>query len=181
MRVRLYVTAVLGLLCACAQAQLGIYGKVNLTHYNDQVDRTSHWFYGPGAGIYYDFFSLGPLALGADLRGSYGWNTGLEYRDVLGGLRLVAKPPVLPIRPYVQGSVGVGGVKATNASSGYPQTFSNKFTYEVLGGVDFTILPYIDLRLPEVGYGQITGVSGGLNPPRSTLFEVSTGIVIRLP
>jgi hypothetical protein len=178
MRLRLVLVAVLAVLFVpAARAQFAVYGNLNLTRFDDQANRTSTWFYGPGGGIYDDFLPLGPLALGLDVRGSYGWGDGYAYRDGLAGLRLVARPPVLPIRPYVEGAVGLAATRAT-ATTGLPTHFSNKFAYEVLGGLDLTIFPHIDLRIPEIGYGQVSPVAGP-NAPATTLFQISTGVVIR--
>lgn len=182
MRLRAFAVVLLALfLQRPAQAQLGVYGKLNLTHLNDTADRTSTWFYGPGVGVYLDFLPLGPIAIGADLRGSYEWGNQLDYRSVLAGLRLVARPPLLSIRPYVQGSAGIAGTRATSGNSGFPKNFSNKLAWEVLGGLDLTVFPRIDLRLPEIGYGRISPVSGVSNGPLSDAFEVSMGLVLRLP
>jgi hypothetical protein len=176
-----YLSAFLFLLSSSCVAQIGIYGKLNLSRFNDRVDHTTNWFYGPGGGIYYDFLPLGPIAFGLDLRGSYEFANQLVFRSGLGGVRLVVRPPLLPIRPYVEGSAGVAGMRATSSNSGLPMNFSNKFAYEVLAGLDLTILPHIDLRLPEVGYGHVNAVTGGSGTMPSSLFEISTGVVIRLP
>ena len=166
-------------LLASASAQGGIYGKLNLNRFNNQNNNTSTWFYGPGFGVYYDFMHAGPISLGGDLRGDFLWGDQQKYRSILVGARLAVKPPVLPIKPYVQASVGTGGTKAS--SSTLSTSYSNKFQYQILGGVDVTMLPRIDLRLLEVGYGHMSGVGGGPSAPASTMVNISTGIVIRLP
>ena len=182
MRFRWLAVVALGLfISARSEAQVAVYGKLDLTRLADAAGQSSTWFYGPGAGMYWDFLHLGPIALGGDLRGSYGWGTQQNYRSALGGIRLVVRPPLLPIRPYVQGSVGIAGTKASSSNSGLPLHYDNKLAYEVLGGVDFTVFPYVDLRLPEVGYGRVSGVNGGLNAPSSTIFEISAGVVLRIP
>lgn len=169
-----------------AKAQIGVYGKLDAVHFNNNVNQTSEWFYGPGVGIYDSFLHLGPISLGADLRGNYLSGADDTYRSVLGGVRVAAKPPLLPLRPYVEGLVGVAGTKSNQSGSfstatsvSFSRSFGTKFAYEVLGGVDFTILPHLDLRLAEVGYGRISPVSSGSSASSSVL-SLSSGVVFRL-
>lgn len=182
MRLRVFAVVVLGLfLQPLAQAQLGIYGKLEMNRLQANGTSSSTIFYGPAAGAYFDFLPLGPIAIGADLRGSYAWGDQFDYRSALAGLRLVVRPPLLAIRPYVQGSAGIAGTRASSGNSGYSMNFTNKAAWEVLGGLDVTIFPHIDLRLPEIGYGRITGISGGSTATPTNTFELSTGVVLRLP
>jgi hypothetical protein len=166
-----------------ANAQLGIYGKFDTTHVSagDPNYESTAWYFGPGAGIYYDFLRVGPISLGADLRGDLLWGNHQKYRSALFGIRLAAKAPLLPIRPYVQGSAGAGGASHTGFN-GSGTFYSNKFQYQVLGGMDYTIIPHIDLRLVEAGFGRMSGIGSGPGPaPASTLFVVSSGLVLRFP
>ncbi|HUZ97532.1 MAG TPA: hypothetical protein VMU57_21720 [Edaphobacter sp.] len=166
---------------AAARAQVAIYGTFDATHLSDNSNHQATWFYGPSIGAYYDFVHLGPLAAGVDLRGNFLFGSHEKYRSGLVGLRLSAKPPILPIKPYAQFSIGAGGAKA-DGTANFPDTnYSTKFQYEVLGGVDLTVLPRIDLRVAEVGYGRMSGVNGGTNAPASSLVTVGAGLVFRLP
>jgi hypothetical protein len=170
-------------IAAPAHAQIGVYGKLDAVRLNAAspgVAASTTWYYGPGAGIYDDFLHLGPISLGADLRGDYLWGNEQQYRSALFGLRLAAKPPILPIKPYVQGSVGVGGA-SHGGLNGSGSIFSNKFQYQVLGGLDYTFFPHLDLRLVEVGYGRMSGISSSGVAPEATLFTLSAGLAIRLP
>jgi hypothetical protein len=175
---RLMLCLALALTTATVHAQVGIYGKFDATRLTaNPAVSSSNWFYGPGAGIYYDAVHLGPISLGADLRGDLLSGTGQDYRSGLFGLRLAAKPPVLPIKPYIQASVGVGATKPTAASS-LSVHYTTKFQYQIAGGLDFTIFPHVDFRAVELGYARMTGISTGTP---ASLFTVSTGLVFRLP
>ena len=173
---------------AAAHAQLAVYGKFDLLHNSqnennngiaNQVQTT--FFYGGGAGLYDDFLHVGPVRVGVDVRGDLLTGKGFRYRDVLGGVRVAVKLPVLPFRPYVQGSVGSGGTQPTGplAAGISSAPYANKFTYVVFGGLDTGLIPHVDLRAIEVGVGQ---QSASLNTPGATnpvLVFVSTGLVVR--
>jgi hypothetical protein len=96
-----------------AHAQIGIYGNFNATHDSLSDGQASFWAYGPNAGIYYDFVHLGPIGLGLDARANYLFGDQYKYRSVLFGVRVAAKTPILPLRPYAQFSVGAGGPSTT--------------------------------------------------------------------
>jgi hypothetical protein len=184
MRLR-WLTVLLALTTVpAAHAQLGIYGKYDATRLNGVngpgAASTTTWFNGGGVGLYYDFIHLGPAAIGADLRGDLLSAQGVSYRDALFGLRLAAKLPVLPLTPYIQGSVGVGGPNHS-VLGGNGSVYSNKFQYQVLGGVDYTIVPHLDWRVAEVAYGRMSGISSSSPAQVATLFTISTGLVVRLP
>lgn len=153
-------------------AQLGVYGKVDYTRYSQPGTNTS--FYGGGVGVYDDFIHAGPIRAGLDLRGDLLTGSGAHYRDLLAGVRVAFKRPVLPVRPYVQGSVGIGGTEATGPfAPGIQARYNNKFLTGVFGGIDITILPHLDFRAVELGYGRISGLS-------ANEFTASSGIALRL-
>lgn len=166
-----------------AIAQVGIYGKFDVARLSTGASdafETPGWYDGGGLGVYYDFIHLGPIGFGADLRGDLLTGNQQKFRSALFGLRLAINPPIRPIRPYVQGSVGIGGGThggLANAGSIY----SNKFEYQVLGGLDYTFFTHVDWRVAEFGYGRITGISTGASASPVNLFTVATGIVLRLP
>lgn len=183
----LFLSLVLSLLAACADAQVAVYGKLDITHFKNNANQTSEWFYGPSIGVYDNFVHLGPLRVGADLRGSYLFGSNDKYRSVLGGARVEVKPPLLPIRPYAEGLIGIAGTRSnqtgsfsTASSVSFSSSFGTKFAYQILGGVDVTVLPHIDLRVAEVGYGRVSPVSSGVNTPSSSVTSLSSGVVLRL-
>ena len=183
---KLPLSFALGLLlsASASSAQLGIYGKFDVPHYSDQSSGSaaSGWYHGGGVGIYDDFLHLGPVHLGADLRGDFASRDSYHLRSVAGGLRVAGKLPLIPLRPYVEGLVGVGGTQYTGALaagiSGSP--YNNKFLYEALGGLDITIFPHLDFRAVEIGVGRQSGTGSGSSAGAATLVLISSGLVLRL-
>ncbi len=166
-----------------AKGQLGVYGKVDFNHYSPGGSgSTAEWFYGGGVGVYDDFIRLGPLHAGVDVRGSFGSGGQQNYRNFLGGVRAAVKVPVLPLRPYAEGLVGGGGTEYTGATAAgiTGRSYLTKFTYEILGGLDYTLIPHVDFRAIEIGVGRQTGVNSGASNPGTTIVAVSTGLVVRL-
>ncbi len=154
-----------------AAAQTGLYGKLDLTNYSASGSSTT--FYGGGGGIYNDFLHAGPVHAGVDLRGGYGAATNLAYRDFLAGVRVGVKLPVVGLRPYAQGSVGIGGTKVTGpTAAGIVPVWNNKLLGVGFLGVDVTVLPHVDWRAVELGFGRINGLS-------ANEFKASTGVVLR--
>jgi hypothetical protein len=146
---------------------------------------------GGTGGVYYDFMKLGPVRLGADVRGSIlttkrGANvnfngSGARIYSVLGGVRGTFRTKYAPLKPYIQASVGLGrsdyGLSNTTAS-GHVILYNN-FEYEGLAGLDIKLLPIMDWRVAEFGYG-------GLNPfgtfsHNYPIKQVSMGFVFHLP
>jgi hypothetical protein len=175
-------------------AQFAVYGNFDATHASLSSGQDSFWTYGPNVGIYYDFIHLGPLALGADARANYLFGNQYKYRSALFGVRASAKVPMLPLRPYAQFSVGAGGPKYSGNSgqavatigpllppNPLPINWSNKFQYMIFGGLDVTLIPHLDLRAAEIGYGRMSGVNNGNsgNNPTDSLVTVGTGLVVR--
>jgi len=181
MKLRLSVLLVfLAMAAASSSAQLGIYGNFDATHLSSKTSLDTMWLYGPNFGAYYNFIHAGPIAAGLDVRGNFLFGNHLKYRSGLVGVRVAVNPPVLPIKPYAQFSVGGGAVKPD--SSGPIQThYTTKFQYGVFGGADITVLPHVDFRLIEVGYSTMTGIGGGSAVPATSLVTVGSGIVLRLP
>lgn len=149
---------------SAAQAQLAVYGNFEA---ND-LTQTSTFVTGGTFGAYDDFFRLLPIRVGLDVRGSHLSKDSTDLTEVLGGVRLAVKPPLLPIKPYVQleGGVAKLGTGSATVQPGY------KLAYQVNGGVDVTFFPHLDWRAVEIGAGAIDGI------PNSQ-FHVATGLVFR--
>lgn len=166
-----------------APAQVGIYGKFNAVHI-PTASGTSYfspgWFYGPGGGVYFDLLHLGPVSLGGDVRADFLFQSPQRYKDVLFGVRVGAKAPLLPLRPYAQVSAGIGG-SSHGGLGGNGILYNNKFQYWIIGGVDHNVLPHLDWRVAEVGYGHMTGISSGTPVAGVNLFTIGTGLVVRIP
>jgi hypothetical protein len=147
---------------ATAGAQIGVYAGFSGGH----DTAVSGAVYGPLVGAYVQ--KGGVLSLGADLRGSFLSHNGGQFYTGAVGPRIALKPAVLPIKPYLEGLVGIGHTGGGNASS------STHLNYQVLFGIDATILPRIDWRVIEYDYSALVG-----NSTSATI--LTTGIVFRLP
>ncbi len=155
---------------APAHAQIGLYGEFSAANFN--VPNTG-WQYGTTFGIYDNHWQVPFFALGVDGRGSVVDSGSTSFVSGLVGPRLVFKPHVLPIMPYVEGLVGAGNASVGQGSA---QTSETKFEYNFVGGLDYTFFPRLDWRVVEFSYGGLAGFSGSFNPR-----TLSTGIVFRLP
>ncbi|NYF79148.1 hypothetical protein [Granulicella arctica] len=187
-----------------ASAQLSAYGTVTVrrmtdipytqgstTNTNGSIDPV-----GGTGGIFYDFRNVGPVRLGVDARGSIVNSTqgaysaynagGGHIRSGLAGIRATFHTPFVPLKPYVQGSVGVASTNfgtqynSSLATSGVSSTtgvqYSTHLEYDAFAGLDISILPVLDFRVVELGYGAVEG-----NSHTYPLGTISTGIVFHLP
>jgi hypothetical protein len=201
----LLLAAVAVVTTVSAYAQVGVYGMFTVDRLSNIASSPlpSNTTNGPNArlntadplggsgGIYYDFLKLGPIKLGADLRGSIlttkrGANvsfndSGTRIYSALGGIRAVFHTPIAPLKPYIQGSVGLGrsDYGLSNTTSTGQVVLYNNFEYEGLAGLDIKLLPIMDWRVAEFGYG-------GLNPfgtysHNYPIKQVSMGFVFHLP
>jgi hypothetical protein len=200
-----FLAAVAVAVTTSAHAQVGVYGMFTVDRLSNIASsplpaptttspnarlNTADPLGGTG-GIYYDFMKLGPIRLGADLRGSIlttkrGANvsfndTGTRIYSALGGVRGTFHTKYAPLKPYIQLSAGLGrsdyGLSNTT-STGHVILYNN-FQYEGLAGLDLKLLPIMDWRVAEFGYG-------GLNPfgtfsHNYPIKQVSMGFVFHLP
>ena len=149
---------------------------------NGNTTTGSYWAGGVGGGVTLTPFHLGPVSLGLDLRGS----TARQQQGadtLLAGIKLGGKLPLIPFKPYVQASGGYLGARPTILGGPSPIAGTNQnlgfWVYELLGGVDFALLPHLDLRLIEVGGGQGYYKSGAVSgTPSISFITVNTGVVI---
>lgn len=144
---------------------------------------TSFFTSGFGGGVTLGALPLGPIHLGFDLRGSTKPGT-VGADTAFAGIRLGFKPPLLPIKPYVQASGGYVSTRTFNTTTTFPGgapiggTFTNKYAaYLIAAGVDYKLAPFFDLRLIEVGVGQALDVLGGSSAPNATILTLNTGLV----
>jgi hypothetical protein len=153
------------------RAQTGIYASFTASKV-DAPDK--EWIYGPTVGIYFDTSHFTIVELGVDIRGSFlGGGGATQVQSGLAGPRIVLRTPIIPIRPYAEGLLGVGHA---NIGQGVERVSQTTFEYQLLAGVDFTLIPHIDWRIVEFSYGSLSNFEGGLTPK-----SLSTGIVFRLP
>jgi len=146
-----------------AHAQTGVYAE--FTGGTLDVSGLPH-IYGGTFGVYSQK-KLGVAAVGLDLRGfALSGGNSQSYNGVLAGPRLAIKPRVVPIMPYAE---VLGGFSRVNANNGNANT---DVAYNVVLGVDSTVIPHVDWRAIEFSYGkEHTSVL--------TYKALSTGIVIR--
>lgn len=151
------------------------------TGYTEQY--TSFWTPAFGGGVTLNFLNLHVVKLGLDARGSTKrGTTGADTAEL--SLRLGFQPPVLRLKPYVQGGVGYLATRTTNVSTNFGSTapvggtFSNQYaTVGVHAGVDKPLIPLIDFRVIEVGFAHAfnTGLTTSAN--NANTFSISTGLV----
>lgn len=156
-------------------------GNSLLPTINNGYTSTSFWTPGVGGGVTFNVLPLGPLKLGIDLRGST--MPGTNGSDTaLAGIKLGASLPAIRLKPYVQVSGGYLSTRTrvtTGAATGYPET--DKFAaYELFGGLDYSFLPFFNLRLIEAGAGRgynVSGIGDTAGNYQVTIFTLNTGVV----
>jgi hypothetical protein len=201
----LVLAAVTAVATASAHAQLGVYGEFTVDRLSNIASSPLPQISSPLAnarantvdpiggtgGVYYDFMKLGPVKLGADLRGTIlttkrgayvNFNgSGARIYSALGGVRAVFKTPFVPLKPYIQGSAGLGrsDYGLSNTTSTGQVILYNNFEYEGLAGLDIKLLPIMDWRVAEFGYGGLNPF--GNNSHNYPIKQVSMGFVFHLP
>ncbi len=192
-----------------AHAQFGVYGTVTLNDLSGiQSSPSAPSTYtangttfpityvhnldplGGTGGVFYDFKTLGPVRLGADVRGVItdgkrgaelqAQGSGVRIASALAGVRVVFHTPLPSLKPYVEPAFGLGrsdfGLLVNSVGKPAPV---NALEYHVFAGVDLRALPVLDWRVVEIGYGGLDSFgTGAHNYP---LKSVSTGVVIHFP
>ena len=159
-----------------AQAQWAIYGQGTggSLRYTEPA-----LIYGGTLGFYHvkqeRLFEYGP-----DFRGSIvkSGNVNGPYTDHMlatgqFGIRVAAHPRGWYVKPYLEGTVGVGYWRA---GTGLARLDDMHFLMQVIGGADYRITNRLDWRVAEVTYGRVGSQPGFIHP-----ITISTGIVIHLP
>jgi hypothetical protein len=184
-----------------AHAQVGVYGMFTVDRLSNiqsspllpspapRVDPVNPL--GGTGGVFYDFLKLGPVKLGADLRGSIlttkrgadvsSNGAGTRLYSTLAGVRGVFHTPLAPLKPYIQLSAGLGRTDyglSNTTSSGHLILYNN-FEYEGLAGLDVKVLPIMDWRVAEFGYGGLDPF--GTYSHNYPIKQVSMGFVFHLP
>jgi hypothetical protein len=189
-----------------AQAQLGLYGMYSATGMSGItcLDPQGKCSSGGGkvnpsggsGGLYYDFRKVGPVMLGVDVRAgqahanksavnSSGGDDATVSDYFLGGLRGSVKTKITWLRPYAQVSAGLA---RTDASEPYAvvngqvtKPFDNFLQYEVFAGADIRILPILDLRVVELGIGNMSRVGTGSGSSSIGVKSIGGGVVLHFP
>jgi hypothetical protein len=135
---------------------------------------TSFWASGVGGGATIKFLPLPVVSLSLDLRGSTKpGTTGVD--TALAGIKLGIHPPGLRVKAYVEGAAGYLATRTyTGVTSGSVE--DKNLAFEILGGIDYPLVHFIDLRIIEVGGG--TGFYGFDNNVNPNLFTINTGLVL---
>jgi hypothetical protein len=202
----LILAAVAVVSTASAHAQFGVYGMFtadNLSNIASSPQPTTPTDLantrsnsvnpiGGTGGVYYDFMKLGPMRLGADVRGSIlttkrgayvNFNGGgARIYSVLGGVRGSFHTKYAPLKPYLQLSAGLGrsdyGLFTQGSTNGQVVIHSN-FQYEGLAGLDLKLLPIMDWRVIELGYGGLDPF--GTYSHNYPIKQIGMGFVFHLP
>lgn len=153
-------------------------------------------------GVYYDFFRLGPVRLGADFRAGemhsnksavfYGGGDGATTaQSFLGGVRGSFHTRYSWLKPYVQASAGWARSDAAvlppnytqNPAVNQPRLFNHYVQYEGFAGADVRLLPILDLRAIEVGIGNMNliGPANGSLTTSIGVRSIGAGIVLHMP
>ncbi|QHS52772.1 hypothetical protein [Edaphobacter sp. 12200R-103] len=166
-RFRLFLFALLCLFLAPspAHSQIAVYAGYSAASINNGG---TDWAYGPLFGAYKQTgYAANIVSIGGDLRASFLSHNNFHYYTGAAGPRIAFKAPILPFRPYVEGLVGVGNVQTDGHNS------SNHFNYQVLGGLDTTLLPRLDWRVVEFSYNAVPSQSVNAK-------TLTTGLVLRI-
>lgn len=145
------------------RAQLALYGAGSGASFSNASKDLG---YGGMVGVYKQGGHF--LAIGLDARGTFVGRDGFHYYTYAAGPRIAFKPRVIPIDPYVEGLVGLA-----NYNTGSGTSSTNHLNYQVLAGIDATILPHLDWRVIDVAYS-------GVGSESIHAVTFSTGLVIRL-
>jgi hypothetical protein len=151
-------------------AQTGVYATFNASNFDvSNVD----WQYGPTIGVYHNFWHAPFLAAGFDARGSFiGSGSTKSYSGLLGP-HVELRPHVFPAKLYAEALGGIGDV---GFGQGVANSDTTAFAYQLVAGIDVTILPRIDWRLAEVSYSGFSDLDQSFHPR-----TIATGLVLRLP
>ena len=167
----------------------------NCTAYRSSVDPI-----GFTGGVSYDIKQVGPALLTADVRAVVENNhqgaqrlsqgSGTHIYSYLGGIRASFSTPFQLLRPYAEGAVGYArsnygvltnaGIKTASGNPVLPGVSTQgNLEYHIFAGADLRVLPVLDWRVAELGYGAI--VEMGSYSHNYPLYSVSTGIVLHFP
>jgi hypothetical protein len=168
-RLRILFPVVLVLLLAAqtrpALAQLAVYAGFSGASTNGSTE----WVYGPLVGLYKQSGHLASTVnIGGDLRGSFIGRNGFHYYTGAAGPRLSFKAPYSPLRPYVEGLVGVASYNSGNGTDS-----STHFNYQAVAGLDLTFFPHVDWRVIDFAYSAVSGQNVNAK-------ILSTGLVFRI-
>lgn len=159
---------VVGFVPKTAHSQVSFYADFSASKLTNSAG--TNYLYGPTVGGSIDFVPLGPVKVGADIRGSFVGGGGKRLDGVVVGPRVSLHVKPLNLKPYGEFMFGFARY---NDGAGNASTDSQ---IQVNMGVDHQVAKLIDWRVFEYGYSQYYGQNGQYNPK-----TFSTGVVFRLP
>ncbi|WP_263408693.1 hypothetical protein [Terriglobus tenax] len=159
----LFVATVVSSASAHAQA---VYAQYTGTRLGASGSDT--WVTGPTFGAYTENGSALPIHWGLDGRVGLLSKDRTTFNQFLVGPRVALVTHVLPVKIYGEALVGVNHYSLNNYSN-------NDFSYEFLGGAEFTFFPHLDWRMIEVSTTKMEVQNGQTLHP----FGISTGLVLR--
>ncbi|HEY4047297.1 MAG TPA: hypothetical protein VGM27_10580 [Acidobacteriaceae bacterium] len=171
MKLRLLVLFLLPLSPLSLRAQLGLYGGFTVQNVGTPW-ANGNVFYGGTLGAYLAGKRLSIVNVGGDLRGSFSRDSGDTLNTGAIGPRIGFNLHVIPLHPYAEATVGLANLHFRGGSNN-----DTRFEYQILGGLDITVLPRIDWRIVEYSYGGFSVPNGDDFHPKT----FTTGIVLRLP
>lgn len=166
-----------------AHAQTSVYVTYSPTHltnvatgtFRGQQQYTGYWKSGIGAGVTLGILPAHFFSVGLDMRGSTRPGT-FGFDTVMVGLKLGVHPPSIRIKPYIQASAGYLGTRTVSTPGPVGSTHDGHYAaWEILGGLDYPLTHFVDLRVIELGGGQGISTGSGSN---AGLFTVNTGLVV---
>ncbi|MGA3223362.1 MAG: hypothetical protein ABSC65_06345 [Acidobacteriaceae bacterium] len=169
---RLLILSLLSLAPLSLHAQLGLYAGLTVQNPGIPGDN-SYDLYGGTLGAYLASGHLAILSLGVDLRGSFTRSSGNSFNTGAIGPRLGLNLHIIPLHPYAEATVGIASL---NLNGGSPNN-GTSFEYQLLGGLDVTVLPRIDWRVAEFSYGGVSVPNGNSYHPKT----LTTALVLRIP
>ncbi|MES2391253.1 MAG: hypothetical protein V4555_06420 [Acidobacteriota bacterium] len=162
-------------------------------------------------GAYYDLKTYGPVRLGVDARYMHD-RSNKSASDIGGGLdatgantflvgaRGSIHVPLVWLKPYAEAAFGITSSDVTEPfcsttanpacapgipnPANSPRKFDNFFRYEGFLGADLKLAPMLDLRLIELGIGNMnrSGSAGYANSTSSVgLQSIGAAVVFHLP
>jgi hypothetical protein len=147
----------------CSATTASVTPTVPSTATTDSVNPSGIYF-----GGYWDFKTVGPVRLGADVRyydarsnksasSSTGGPNATTSNTVLGGVRGTFHTKFSWLKPYAEIAAGRTSTDAANG----PGSFSTYLRYQGFAGLDIRIMSIIDIRAVELGLGNMNEISGG--------------------
>jgi hypothetical protein len=181
MRRNLLIAALVLFTATAARPQLAsIYVTYSPTHLTNiqtgsPPQYATYWANGVGGGLTLNFLQLPIVSLGFDFRGSTRPGTlGADMAQV--GLKLGVRPPAVNLKFYAEAAAGYLGTRTVSTSIPVGSTTNGSYiSWEILGGIDYPIIHFVDLRLIELGGGQGINTGTGGN---ASLFTINSGLVV---